>query len=92
MYLYNTTIYKDTTNVLGLDVTQNNLDKADFETNYKSSVYLISKISILETTVEIDKTYTQFKALIVNPILWSDVKMVEETNHYDLYLLSANPL
>ena len=92
MYLYQTTIYRDTSNVYGIDKTQNDLDKANFEANYKASTYLISELQLSETTLLVVKTYTQFKTLIVSPILWTDVKRTEDVEHYDIYLMSENPL
>lgn len=86
-YLYNAIIYKTTDNVVGLDVTQNNLDKTDFETNYKSSCEDITLVNVAATTFEHDETYTDFKAMITGDITWSDVKMVEGDNKYTLYLL-----
>lgn len=92
MYLYKATIYTSTDNVYGIDVTQNNADKTDFENNYKASTYAITDITVTENSLLTIKTYTQFKALITGGIIWADVKRMDEGNHYDLYLLSENPL
>ena len=90
MYLYQTTLFIDTTNTYGFPVT-NSADKTDWETNFKSQALLINKIEIAETVFIVDKTFTQFKALIASPVLWSDVKYVE-SGRYNIYLLSENPL
>ncbi len=34
---YYTEIWKDTTNIKGIDINQNNLNKEDFEVNYKDT-------------------------------------------------------
>ena len=91
MYIYHTTIFTDLTNVVGAPASSAS-DKSDFEINYKASTYPITDIQIAETSMEVEKTYSQFKALVASPILWTDVKRIDDTNHYDLYLLSENPL
>jgi len=92
-YIYKTILYRDTTNVIGLNVTQNNIDLADFEANYKASSTSVDSIVIMETTFQIDKTYTQFKALVDGAtILWSDVRFVKDPQKYCLYLVTDSPL
>lgn len=90
MYIYKTILFTNTTNVVGAPAS-NTADLADFETN-KASTYLISEITVAETSATVEKNYAQFKALIVSPILWADVKRIETNNTYELYLLSENPL
>jgi len=88
MYLYSTTIYRDTNDVIGINVVQNDLDKTDFETNYKSQAVLVGEIFLAETTFVLEITYASFKSKIdgVN-ILWSDVKYQETAKHYTLNIL-----
>jgi len=92
MYLYKTIIYKDTSN-LGdtIDISQNNVNRSDFETNHKPSAIEINQIFLSETTFQIDLSYTDFSAKVVSPILWSDVKYIDN-NHYELILLTDNLL
>lgn len=87
MYLYKTTIYKITDNVVGIDVGQNDTDKTDFDNNRKSSAIKIDNIVLAELTFEVEKTYTNFSALITGGILWSDVKYTQSDKKYELYLL-----
>jgi len=91
-YLYTTMIYTDINGLIGFDITQNNLDKTDFETNYKSSCVGISGLALAETTVRIDKTYAQFKALITGAIVWGDIKLSTMAKRYELYLVTTSPL
>ena len=95
MYLYKTMIFKDTSKVIGLtaaEVTQNGADKSDFETNFKATAVPVDQIAIAETTFEIVKTYTQFKALIDGVLItWADVKYLGNGT-YVLNLATENPL
>lgn len=87
-YLHKVEIFKLTESVIGIDVTQNDADKADFETNYKASAKKIDSLIIAETTFEVEKTYSQLKALIDGTtITWADIKYVETDGGYKLYLL-----
>jgi len=88
-YLYHTVIFKDMTSVYGVNSSQNATDKTDFETNRKSTAVGISSITTLETTIGFEKTYVQFSALVSS---WADVNYIEESNHYDIYLLSGSLL
>jgi hypothetical protein len=85
-YLYRTIIYKDTTNVFGIDVAQNNTDKADFENNRKALAMKVSSVELAETTFVTIDSYVTLSARIVSPITWADVKYTED-GRYDLYLL-----
>jgi len=78
--------------VLGLDTTQNALDKTDFETNHKSTAIKVDALTILETTFRIDKTYTQFDALITGDYTWADVKFIDDGQKYTMYIISSSPL
>ena len=91
-YLYEATVFFDTDDVLGVNVSQEATDTTDFETNYKDDCIVVSKVNLIETTFMIDKTYTQFKALITTPFDWADVKLVISDKHYDMYLLTSSPL
>jgi len=91
MYLYQTIIYKDVNKVIGAD-PNNDANKADFVNNYKSIAQKIDSIIVAETSFEIDMLYADFKAKIISPITWADVKYIEDNNSYTLYLASENPL
>ena len=86
-YLYKTIIYKDTTNIYSLNITQNNIDKTDFETNRKSSSQSITEIFISETSFITEESYANFTARIISPITWADVKYIENSTKYILYLI-----
>jgi hypothetical protein len=90
-YLYKTRIWKDTTNVIGVDPAVEAANKTDFETNYKSSAIGVSSIEIAETTFITDLTYTEFKAKITGDITWGDVKY-SENSRYDLYIITNSPI
>jgi len=87
-YLHKAAIFKLTENVIGIDVGQNDLDKEDFETNYKFLAKKIDSLIIAETTFEVEKKYTQLKALVDGvTITWTDIKYIETDEGYKLYLL-----
>lgn len=89
MYLYHTTLYKTTTNVVGAPA-DNATNLSDFETNYKSSAVKVSDVSIAETTFRVENTYSAFKALVASPLTWADVKYTDdgsEDNDMELFLL-----
>jgi len=90
MYLYKTTIFKDTSNVIGASAS-NDADKSDFETNYKGTALKVDSIEINETTFIIEKSYADFVALIQSPISWVDVRYTE-SNQYGINLLTENPI
>ncbi len=92
-YLYKTILFINTTNVVGINVSQNNTDKAAFETNGKPTAKKVSGITIGETTFEILKSYTDFVALLLTPLTWASVKYEELPNlKYILYIDSATYL
>lgn len=66
-------------------------DKTDFETN-KASALQAQDVIFAETTFLVQKSYTDFKALIVSPLAWSDVKYIQYANYYELYVTSESPL
>lgn len=87
-YLHKSEIFKETSSVIGIDVTQNNTDKVDFETNFKSQAKKIDSLIIAETTFEVEKKYTELKGLIDGTtITWADIKYIETDEGYRLYLL-----
>ena len=88
MYINFTTIYKDMTEVYGVDATENALHKTNFETNYKATATKITGITIAETSFETEMDYDNFKALVATPVIWADVKYVEDYQKYILYLIS----
>ena len=91
MYLYKTQIIKNPNG------TQSEIDaivaeKNDFETNFKAMATPVSGVVIAETTFVTDLSYANFKAKIVSPILWSDVKYIEDIVKYILHVTSSVPL
>jgi len=90
MYLYKTTILKDTSEYMmsQIEKDQHASDRVDFETNYKSLIIEISDIIILETTLLMSKTYTQFKQLINGSITWNNVQVISVENRYIFYIIS----
>jgi len=91
-YIYTTSIFFDTNNVVGVDPATEALNITDFVTNYKAQTLSIDRLSLIDTYVEIVKTYSAFKVLIVDDITWGDVKMYTNKNHYDLYLFTEQPI
>ena len=91
-YLYKTTIWTDTTNVVGLNTSQNTTDLADYENNNQSSTVKVSDVFVSETTFTTEMTYAQFDAIIVSPYDWTDVKEADHDTHYELYLITSNPV
>ena len=88
MYLYKTTIYKETADIVGIDATQEGANKTDFETNFKSQAIAVDDVAIAETTFITDLSYSDFKAIIVSPIGWADVKYVSN-GKYILHVTSS---
>ena len=93
MYIYRKTIFKETNDIIGIDISQNSADKTDFETTYKSQVAMVSDMYIAETSFLIDKSWSNFKALIDGTIrVWGDVKCMESEGRYILNLVTTNPI
>lgn len=87
-YLHKSALFKNTDNVASIDAAQNDVDKADFESNFKSQAKNIDSLIIAETTFEVNKTYAEFKAIVDGvTITWADVKYTETEGGYRLYLL-----
>lgn len=91
-YLYKSTVYFDTTDVIGIDPVQEEANKVEFEANYKASVYQVDDIQIAETVFVLNKSYADFKALIDGEVAWTDVKMIQQDKYYELFILSATQL
>lgn len=76
---------------------QDNADKTDFETNYKTTAKEFSSITVSDTVFTLELTYTNFKALIdgIN-ITWADVRYIIKTTNnilrYELHFITNNPL
>ena len=92
IYVYKAQIMTDLTNAYGFNNSQEATDKTDFETNFKAQTVAVSGVEIMENSAIINKTYTQFKALITGDITWADVKTVTVLNRYDLYLITDTQL
>ena len=87
-YLHKSALFKITDNVASIDIAQNDADKTDFETNFKTQAKQVDSLIIAETTFEVNKTYAQFKAIVDGvTITWADVKYTETEGGYRLYLL-----
>jgi hypothetical protein len=93
MYIYKTTIYKPARrNIVDDDIRSiNQASQDDFEANYKASAVLITSVVMAETTFITELAYADFKAKIVSPITWADVKYIDN-NDYVLYLASEVPI
>lgn len=91
MYLYKTKIYYDTTNVIDAPA-DNDTNLSDFNNNHKSSALLVDDVSVAETTFILEKSYSDFDALVSDPITWEDVKYIDDGISYNLFLTSSNPL
>lgn len=86
-YLYKTTIFKTTDDVIGFSPS-NDSDRQDFETNYKVQAQPVDEITLAETTYEVEKSYSDFKSLLTFMIkTWSDVTYKENNKKYELNLL-----
>jgi len=90
-YIYSTHLFKAGASVINGPV-DNDANLTDFETNHKASATDISDIVIQELTFETNKTYDEFEALITGDIDWTDVKYIEQPDHYELYIVTISPL
>src|SRR3989344_5009994 len=81
--IFKTVIYKDTTDTVGLDITQNNIDKTDFETNYKSQATTVNEISSAEALSIATISFADFKIKVGS---WVDVVYSETPKRYDIFL------
>jgi hypothetical protein len=86
---YRTTIYKDTTNVVGLNISQNNSYKTDFETNYKNLTVIITEADFLDTSLNILLNFNQFKLIVTS---WSNVRCLEREDRYEIFTLQESEL
>jgi len=87
MNLYNLTLFKSTTNVIGAPA-DNDVNTTDFVANDKPLATKVDSVQIMSTTFLINKTYAQFEALLVSPITWADVKYTEDEKKYTCYLIT----
>ena len=95
MYLYRTTIYKTPDIVAGLSSEEKSAHaaaKTDFEGNHKASAVKVDEIITVGTTYVIDKDYSDFDAMITGAIAWTDVKYIENSFDYKIYLSSETEL
>ena len=90
-YIYKTSIYHDTTGVIGVPGS-NTADLADFVANHMGTCLPVTNVQVAETSFELDKTYTQFDALVDTPYSWSDVKCITTEKAHQLYLITSNPI
>jgi hypothetical protein len=88
-YMYHCYVYHETDGVMGIVPANEDANNTDWETNYKSQALEVNDIIPAATTFELIKTWTQFKALIVSPYTWSDVKYAHESNAWDIYLITS---
>ena len=87
MNLYTLTLFKSITNVIGAPA-DNDVNTTDFVANDKPLATKVDGVTLLTTTFLINKTYSQFEALLVSPITWADVKYTEDERKYTCYLLT----
>ena len=91
MYLYRAIIYKEPKKI-GVPDGSHAADKSDFETNYMQTATKVNEIVVSETTFVVEKSFTNFKALIDGVVItWGDVKYMDG-DAYKLNLLSGSPL
>ena len=83
-YLYKTTLYWDTVNVIGIDAVQEAINVADFEDNYKNLTMKSSQIELAETTFVTELNYADFKAKL-NGAKWTDITCITGKKTYELY-------
>lgn len=87
MYLYEANIVTDLSLMSEDQVELNEVDRLDFEQNYKELTVPISSIVInAPVTFYVYKTYSEFKDLIVDPTSWGNVKYLHDGVKYILYL------
>lgn len=90
MYIYRTQIYKNPNSIIGAPIDAGDL--AEFEGTYKAQAVPVSGVVVAETSFVIDNSWDVFKARIVSPLSWSDVKYTEEVNRYEMVLVTENPI
>jgi len=90
-YLYKTTVYTDTNNVLAVPAN-NSTNLADYENNHQSNTVKITDLQLADTTFGIDISYSDFDSLVASPYDWTDVREWEHNNRYDLYIITSEPL
>ena len=92
MYLYKTTIIKDTSVYFampGAEQTAHANAKTDFDANHKATCVEIAERILNDTTSVISMTYADFDTIVASPVSWADVQYTNGTNHYEISLLSS---
>lgn len=89
--LFKTTIFRDTSLVLGADNSQHALDIIDFENNYQLLANSIDILTVNDTTFIIELSYSDFLTKIITPLTWSHVKYITKHDRYELYVLTNLP-
>ena len=84
MVLYQTTIFADTTNVIGLDGQVNAAALIDFETTTKKDIALSIEALYPQETVVL----LTWNIFISKVVLWSDVMYVQYSNRYEIFCYS----
>ena len=84
MVLYQTTIFTDTTNVIGLDMQANATALTDFETATKKDIALSVESIYPQETVAL----LTWNIFISKVVLWSDVMYVQYSNRYEIFCYS----
>lgn len=92
MYLYKTTIIKDTSGYYAMpqaEQTAHANAKSDFESNHKANCLEIGERVLNDTTSVIVMSFTDFDTIVATPVSWVDVQYMDGSNHYELSLMSS---
>ena len=91
-YLYKTTLIKQGATAPSKPPS-NDTDLQDFENNHKANALEVDEVLLSETTFVITIDYATFVTHIDGTVIvWADVKYKDDTNIYELNLLSNNTL
>jgi len=90
-YLYKSVVYKNVDNVAS-PPTDWATQKTEYETNHQADTIKIDEIQVAATTFEINKDFDDFHDMIVSPYDWGDIRELETTNRYELYLVTSEPI
>ena len=85
--VYRSTIYKAGVVVAGLNQSQNDTDRSDWETNYKASAKAVDQYIVGETMPVAVVSFTALKALVAGDVTFADVHYTESAERYDINLL-----
>lgn len=91
-YLYRTDLYTDTSKVTGINISTNNANLSEYQSDHQSQTEKISDLTIAETTFVTEISWAVFHGAIVSPLTWADVKEAILSNRLTLYLITDNPL